>query len=290
MKALVRHGVPSPRDRFTTNQGNAETGGYGWHVSPLRRLLQSQHLRGYAVTKGEVVLDSSGAPLVRAEPILDDVQWSRLQAHLASTSRAPSASKKPQALLTGVIFCGVCGSPAWVLRGGKGRKDRYRCKTANSAAPCGNNSVVMDDADEWYLARMEQFLDSPRVDRILVPGTRHAEEIAEHEERLTTLVDTLSRFSVGSAAHTAVATQIEAISGQIERLSKEGDTPDSWRSVLAGGTNRDHWESLDAEARNFWLKSAWPRMIFVSERGEPATYVRLLFPSISPPTHRIDSP
>lgn len=254
---LTRRGVPTAKDAFAIHQGKKPRG-FSWHVSPLRRALRNEALRGWAVTKGEVVRDDSGAPLVRAKPVLDDSTWRRLQARLDATARKSNA-RKDQALLTGNIFCAVCGNPMWVLRGGgAGRIDRYRCRTANTVAPCGNRSIGMSVADAALFEALEQIWNRERTVRVRTPGYDSTDEIRDIDAALEDLAN-----QVGSEAYrraesyrTRIDARTLALTERREELVAQPVVEAGWVDEGTGETLREWWESATPESRNGWVRDS----------------------------------
>ena len=91
-----------------------------------------------------VVRNDDGSPVVRAEPILTREVFDRLGVELADRENRKEPTKRSTGLLLQVVYCGVCGRPAYRLKGGAGRKPRYRCASAQYKEPCGNKSIPMD--------------------------------------------------------------------------------------------------------------------------------------------------
>ena len=166
---LTERGVLTPKDRFAQTR-KREVKGYAWHSAPLKRALTSPAMLGRVVTrepvlgadgqplrdvKGHrvlgpetVVVDETGAPIVRAEPIVSKAVFDRVGKELAGRENRKEPTKRNAALLTQVLFCGVCGRPGYRLKGGKGRQPRYRCASAQYKDQCGNRTVSLTWADK----------------------------------------------------------------------------------------------------------------------------------------------
>ena len=74
--------------------------------------------------------------------------FDRLGVELADRENRKEPTKRSTGLLLQVVYCGVCGRPAYRLKGGAGRKPRYRCASAQYREPCGNKSIPLDYADD----------------------------------------------------------------------------------------------------------------------------------------------
>lgn len=278
VRDLDKRGEPTAKDAFSIAQGRAPRG-FTWHVSPLRRALKSRTLLGYTMidktedadgkmrTLGVPVSDDGvlraedGSPLVRSAPILDADTWDRLQAALIESAR-PSISRKPQALLTGVLFCGVCGAPMWILRGSKGRVDRYRCKSANTVSPCGNRSLVARDAEDNYISLLAPQMDQPRLERRWVTGDDPGVEIAEIDRQLDEIAQIIGsgEFRSGTRARATLNNRLATLSARREELDAIEVRVSGWEMVETGETLRDWWEQAGAEERNAWARKAGPRV------------------------------
>ena len=82
--------------------------------------------------------------MVRSEPILTREVFDRLGVELADRENRKEPTKRSTGLLLRVAYCGVCGKPAYRLKGGPGRSPRYRCSSAQYKQPCGNGSIPME--------------------------------------------------------------------------------------------------------------------------------------------------
>lgn len=138
---LTARKPPTPKDRFAQSQGR-EVKGYEWHSSPLKRALTSPTLLGQIVARepltdaqGRVQRDSKGrklfgpeavirnddgSPVTRCEPILTREVFDRLGVELADRENRKEPTKRSTGLLLQVVYCGVCGRPAYRLKGGAG--------------------------------------------------------------------------------------------------------------------------------------------------------------------------
>src|SRR5690606_8534993 len=143
---LNGRGLLTPKDRFAEHQGRPVKG-YEWHPAGLKRSLSSPTLLGQVVTRepltdehgkplrdargkkqfgpGIVVRADDGSPVVRSEPVLTREVFERVQAELAGRENRKEPTKRSSGLLLRVIYCGVCGRPAYRLKGGPGRNPRY---------------------------------------------------------------------------------------------------------------------------------------------------------------------
>jgi site-specific DNA recombinase len=77
---------------------------------------------------------------LRATPILTRKVFDRLAVELSGRENRTEPTKRSTGLLLRVVYCGVCGKPAYRLKGGPGRSPRYRWSSAQYEELCGNKS------------------------------------------------------------------------------------------------------------------------------------------------------
>ncbi|BBY06028.1 integrase [Mycobacterium noviomagense] len=286
---LSARGVLTPKDRFAQTQGR-EVKGYEWHSSPLKRSLTSPTLLGYVVTrepltdaqgrvqrdtKGrkafgpeKVVRNDDGSPVVRAHPIITREIFDRLGAELADRENRKEPTKRSSALLLQVIYCGVCGKPAYRLKGGTGRKPRYRCASAQYKTTCGNKSVPLDYADKRVETVILGLLGgSERLEREWESGSDYSSELAEVDATLADLVDLLGtgEFKAGTPQRVRLNHRITELAARQEKLSKETVKPAGWTWKPTGEKFGDWWARQDITGRNVWLRSMNVRLEFDHE-------------------------
>ncbi|BDY27544.1 recombinase family protein [Mycolicibacterium mageritense] len=266
---LTTRGILTPRDRFAESQGR-EPAGYGWHSTGLKRALTSPTLLGQVVTKGEIVRTDDGSPVIRSTPILTREVFERVGAELADRENRKEPTKRSTALLLRVAFCGVCGRPAYRLKGGKGRAPRYRCASAQYKTNCGNLSITLDEADQFVTEQLlDMYGDSERMARVWDAGSDHSAELAEIDARLTDLVSLLGTgpFKPGTPQRTALDGQIEALAARQAELSTETVRAAGWRWEPTGELFGDWWELQNTTERNVWLRSMNVRFTFDNRNG-----------------------
>ncbi|QIS01280.1 recombinase family protein [Nocardia brasiliensis] len=296
--SLTSDGVLTTKDRFAEVQGRPVSG-YEWSPSPLKRSLSSPTLLGQLVTR-EIVLDANGqpvrknngkkefgpetvlrsedgSPVVRAEPILTKPEFDRLQQELASRGNRKEPTQRSSGLLLRVIYCGACGKPAYKLKGGKGRADRYRCASAQYKDPCGNLTITMAEADEAATKALLMIAgDSERMVRTWEPGEDHAAELADVDELLTDLTGQVGTgpYKRGTPQRAALDARISELAERREVLAAIPSRPSGWTYRGTGEMLSDWWERQTVMERNVFLRSNNVRVWF--KRGkENNSYVDL---------------
>jgi len=265
---LTARKVLTPRDRFAKHQGRAVKG-YEWHSGGLKRALTSEALLGYAVSGGNPLRADDGSPVIRAEPILTREVFDRLGVELAERENRKEPTKRSTGLLLQIVHCGVCGRPAYRLKGGPGRSPRYRCASAQYKESCGNKSIPMDNADETVENILLGMLgDSERLERVWDSGSDHSAELAEIDATLTDLVDLLGSgdFRAGTPQRVKLSQRISQLAARQAELSREAIKPAGWTWEPTGEKFGDWWARQDITGRNVWLRSMNIRLEF--EHGQ----------------------
>lgn len=298
---LTERGVPTPRDRFAQIRGR-EVKGFNWHSGPLKRSLVSPTLLGYAVARevltdeqGRELRDSKGrkvfgpeqpvrngdgSPVVRSEPILTREVFERLGAELADRENRKEPTKRSTGLLLQVIFCGVCGRPAYRLKGGEGRSPRYRCASAQYKDTCGNRSVPLADADEFLSEQLLGMLGKrERLERVWDTGSDHSAELSAINSTLEDLVGVLGTgdFKAGTPQRERLNQRISDLATRQAELSQEAVRPAGWVWKPAGELFGSWWASQGVIERNVWLRSMGVKLTWQNLDGFVSWHLDTLF-------------
>ncbi|WP_167097106.1 recombinase family protein [Mycobacterium sp. DL592] len=283
---LTARKILTPKDRFAQSQGRPVKG-YEWHSAGLKRSLTSPTLLGQVVARepltdaqGRIQRDSKGrkifgpetilrnedgSAVVRAEPILTREVFERLSVELAARENRKEPTKRSSGLLLQVIYCGVCGRAAYKLKGGPGRKPRYRCASAQYKNPCGNKSIPLEYADEQVETLLLGILsESERLERVWDSGSDHSAELGEINVTLADLTGLLGAgpYKAGTPQRAKLDERIDALAARQAELSTEKAKPSGWTWQPTGEKFDDWWERQDVTARNIWLRSMGFRLGF----------------------------
>ncbi|WP_280397452.1 recombinase family protein [Nocardia carnea] len=285
---LTNRAVPTSRDRFAEYQGRPIKG-YAWAPSPMKRALASQAMLGYAVGREYEVDDltgkpkrnargqkiygaerpvrnSDGSPVVRATPILSRDEYEQVCKALEGRELKGKPSERAENLLLGVINCGVCGKPAWRLKGGPGRKPKYRCASAqHTTGRCANRSIDLAAADRLIESQILGLLgESERLERRWNPGSDNQAELDELNAQLVDLTGLLSSpaYRSGTPQRQALDSNIQALADRQAELESEPRIPAGWTYVGTGESFRSWWEAQDTTTRNSWLRRMNVRLSF----------------------------
>lgn len=278
---LNQKGVPTPQDHFRARQGLTPAGSK-WRSGNLTKALRSPTLLGQVVVSQqtkeagkrvrgvpEVLRGDDGAPVIRSEPVLDRQTFDRLQAALDDMAGKRSPYRKSEALLLQVLFCGVCGTAMYLNRGRNGRP-YYRCGSKAYGGECDNRSVRMDYADEMMTSMLLDDLgDLEIARREWDDGEDTAAELAEVDAQLTDIAEVWGTGPFRSGpARERLRARMDALERRRVELAETPYRAAGWVYAPTGQTFREHWDELDAQGRNRFLRDHSVRMEFRQKPGE----------------------
>ncbi len=191
-----------------------------------------------------IVRGDDGSPIVRAEPVLTRDVFDRVGVELTQREVRREPTTRSTTLLLQVIYCGVCGRQAYRLKGGPGRKPRYRCASAQYKDRCTNRSILLEEADVYVTEHLLDLLgDSERLERERDSGSDHSAELADIDATLTVLADLIGTgvFRAGTPQREEVNRRIEAYAKRRDELAAEQVKPAGWRWKGTGETFGDWW-------------------------------------------------
>jgi site-specific DNA recombinase len=191
--------------------------------------------------------------------------FDRLAVELADRENRKEPTKRSTGLLLQIVRCGVCRRPAYRLKGGAGRKRRYRCSSAQKRTPCANKSIPLEYADEVVEGILLRMLaDSERLERVWDSGSDHSGELTEINETLTDLTGLLGSvdYRAGTPQRIRLNQRIAELATRQAVLSSEIVKPAGWTWQPTGEKFADWWDQQDTTARNVWLPSMNIRLDF----------------------------
>lgn len=155
-----------------------------WRIGTLRPLLRSGRIAGLSEYKGEIV-----GKAVDWEPIISIEDHERLRSLLANPSdgkrRKPRARKTPKHLLSGLVYCGACGTR--MVGTGSKEQPSFACSTSDRG--CGKRTIRIDYLDpavtELLFAYLDTIEEDPADDEALVRELE--EKIAGWERKVEEL-------------------------------------------------------------------------------------------------------
>lgn len=216
-----------------------------WHPKSISQILHNPVLMGRRK-------NSSGKTDLSFDGLLSSNEFNALQTSLDNrpTRRGPVSSTT--AMLTGVAVCASCGGPMYRFRAKTKRKDGtsnintyYRCKgTDRNPSRCRNMVPLADlDAwvDEWFTG--DAFGNTEIVERIILPGTGHEDDIASVEQDIRELDLDSPDFD----------SRLAALRTERSRLIALPTEPDQTIERPTGVLVKDLWPTLSAQQKRSYL-------------------------------------
>jgi site-specific DNA recombinase len=190
-----------PIRREWTEAGIRTATGKVFANQTLRALLLSPRLAGYRAHHGEIMRDKDGHPVrlrgddgQPVEPILKPAMWEAVCKVLRNPERITNhRGGLPRHLLSGFLFCGICGHRMYPRPRGDGFI--YRCPPPDGSGGCGRVSRDAAKVERLIEAALFRAAESPQWDAAAAdrpaddPTRPHAERLAE----LTAELDVLDR-------------------------------------------------------------------------------------------------
>ena len=170
--------------------------------------------------------------------IVDDETFARVQSILASRKRHGRRTGKRTYLLTGMVFCGLCGhrycGDAMQTGGEKNRSiiGTYFCNNRKNhgAHACGNQNIHQQPLEELVLRKIEEIV----FDESRIPGIVQAyqqlnqQESGEEGEKIRTLRQNLKTVEqkIANIVNVITNTGSAALVNQLNQLEKEKEQLD----------------------------------------------------------------
>lgn len=272
--AIVRdlndRAVMTHQDRVAVSNGKPAKG-RKWRSSNLVRMLRSVNALGqmtWTETIGvdnrgrrkhgqpEVVRGEDGLPILRAEPLIGQTGWDRLQKALDEMNGKRPAYSTSSALLLQVIFCGKCGRPMYRQQGRS--NFNYRCSSASFETSCGNKSVRLEDADGLVSTVLAQgpWGDLELHEPVWFGGDNHSDQLAQLEAQLNSIVAAIESgaFPPGSAQFGRMTQRASELSEARDKVAAEPVTFGRYEYRPTGETLSARWEGLTVRDRNQFLR------------------------------------
>lgn len=243
-----------------------------WHANSLARMLRNPTLTGHIVREYKLaktgqresyalVRDSAGLPL-RREPILDDATFARLQAALRRPEQK-MGRVLGVAMLTGIARCGrrpeggkMCGAPLWANTfTSRGKHYAYYL----CSVECGARSIPQDDLHAELEKDLEQYFGYGNLERRLIPGSNHNDEIEGLEAQIRELDLDSEDYDADFARLRAQRAALKALPSEPDRVEWEPD----------GRTFGEVWRGLDTAGKRAKLIQAEysPAFAYRDEQG-----------------------
>jgi site-specific DNA recombinase len=238
--ASVKAGSP------TLQVGEGDAASLKWGATPIRNMLRSPAIRGFAHHNGLTVRDDDGNPIRLSEPLVTLDEWELIQAALDRVQESRRGIRRAEASpLAGVAVCLVCGLTLQHDRNtSRGHVYRYY--------RCQNRDTVMIPAETLETLAEESFKaevgDLQVRERVWVPGDSHEAELREAVTALDELSEAAGR-AVSATAKQRLQRQLSALDARIAELESAAAREARWEYRPTGGTYRSVWEASDTDGR-----------------------------------------
>lgn len=200
-----------------THNTNAES--TGWSMRRVQQLLRNEHYAGIVTYLGERI---DAEPTW--EPLIDSRTWSDYLAMRDGRTREGSWSTATKHLLSGLIFCGVCGGR--LLARPEYRKNPDGTRRTQQTYQCTSNwcvAILARDIEPVVNGIVLQRLADPRIVKALraEPDTAPVvAEIAALRDRQKALIDLIADGALPKAEARQRGRQLaERVEGLEKRLS-----------------------------------------------------------------------
>lgn len=262
--ALNKDGIASPTDRWHEYKGRTPEKPTRWNTTTLTRMLRSETLIGWKLSKGKPVRDSEGRPVMcTREPILTRAEYDSVQALLDERSINNAVRRDTNALLLGVAFCTSCGSRLYLntQESKPGQRPTYRCGAGSRGEVCEHPVNIRADWIEEYVEqeflrltgglKVTRTINHPGYD----PAPEIAATLAEYEAHQEQQGQQRS-----SAAKAAWQKRANALDARLAELEETPSIPARVEVVDTGRRFGDEWHSEDTAGRRKILTDAGARL------------------------------
>ncbi|HYV29721.1 MAG TPA: recombinase family protein [Candidatus Binatia bacterium] len=194
-----------------------------WSPQPFRRMLVSPRMIGMREYKGKLY----PFPGPNYEPILDKPTWHAIRERMLDPERNIKGAV-PAHLLTGLVFCGLCGQRMgveWRMIGkkpGNPRMRYYRCRRQASGKGCGQLSCSAEPLERLIVEALFVAVESPDFYELGSPDGNPAQALYERKVSLNALIerieDKVAREVISEEAGTR---NIRQVMNEIANVDRE---------------------------------------------------------------------
>jgi site-specific DNA recombinase len=214
--------------------------GKPWTITQLRERLANPAYAGIRTYKGDAVAQGDWEPVISMET------WERFKATKARRKTRHDWSNHTKYLLSGIIFCGICGG-RMLARPEYGRKQADGTKRVTMTYQCTANWCVsrnLERVDEVVQGVLVARLSRPDAVNLVKPKTDVQPLIIESHELRQRRDDLATALAEGALTLAAVRSASVGLDSQItalqERISNaEGDT--QLTSLMLAVDVGHHW-------------------------------------------------
>lgn len=237
-----------------------------WHGTTLRDVLYTPAVRGWLVQADDspgvrrsaltnhYLTDAAGNPISVGPEVLDGDTWSAVRTVLDGKSIGRGIARGGPGLLLHIARCGDCGGPMYRSHREERGKDYSNlfCKRgADKNRPEQGNSIAAIPTEEHVSAEFLRKFGIFRFMRWVEPDGSAATQLAEVNQQIDRLADSLSRLPDGRARR-RVEDQLSGLERRAEELAETADAQQG-RWEPTGRTLAQEWELRDTEGRRALL-------------------------------------
>ncbi len=253
-RELNSEGVPTPLQYHAAKRGNPIPEGK-WEATPVKNMLRSKALRGFAHHQGETVRDDQGLPVRIAPALVDPDEWELIQARLDAVQEDRKNIHRPEASpLAGLVTCIECGAKAYHSRESVKRMNKrydyryYRCEERCSSSIPADELESM--AEESFLAEVG---DVEVRERVWVPGDSREVELREALAAVDELLAAAGRAK-SATMKARLQKQLDSLDDRIAVLESAPSNEAHWEWHSTGVTYGEVWASSDTAGRRELLR------------------------------------
>ncbi|OEV28676.1 hypothetical protein AN220_00615 [Streptomyces nanshensis] len=289
-KALTDQRILSPKDWARVEKG-LKPKFYAWSQQTVDLILRNEALRGYTTVlvdrskkKYRVLRDSSGKPVMRCDPLVDDQTWFVLQKKLDEGSNGKHVGDRNPSPLKSVAKCARCGLAYNHINPSTRKARWYRCGSHNkNGVTCVSRAV---DADLLEAHVSEAILDrvgnEKRVETVVIPANDYGEELKIVEESIRRLKKESDLGLIDADEEDAYFQRLTNLTADRDKLKDLGaSSVDQIQYVDMGETFGEAWDAMDwPERRGFMLAHGVTADVFNPEnnnRRSPLIQIKVNF-------------
>jgi hypothetical protein len=235
-----------------------------WTSADLIDILTLPRHAGLVGHNGAVIREATFTGIV------DRAKWEQVCAVIAARRNGHAAPRR-RSVLTGIAFCGKCGSTMTRSSKGKGQRAVWRCHSGPGKPGCGNVAIMADRFEALLVEATFQYVDNADLSQLMAdaaPDLRAiTKAISSLDRREEQLASSLAKGTIKRRLFELTATQIEAerenLRSRLARESKRGVLV-----VYAGqsGTLRRVWDDLSVDQRRSIIRESLGK-VTVMPRG-----------------------
>jgi DNA invertase Pin-like site-specific DNA recombinase len=238
--------------------GHVNGGVQPWSTGVVRRILTNPQHAGLVHYRGEIIGEGVWAPIV------DRQRFERVCAVIeANASKFGKGKPRRRRFLTGLVVCGLCGTP--MSRGGpaEGGKRNWKChKSPRYPDACGGCSINADHLERFVTDVVFERVDEIDLSDLIAAdvGDKHAAatiELADLERRDDELGVMFSRKKISARAFESASADLQSqMAGLRAQLART--TRGSVLARFAGqpGALEAEWDGLSVDQQRAIVAAA----------------------------------